>query len=122
MVYLIIDSYTMTAFYYKSITLKYILIQQSSASRLLAPPHHLKSFNPDHESINYIELKKVFYTAPPAKLGFYPKRPIFYPYSTVYIPAPPYTSLFHQLNFRVNDYSPASIYFHTSKCSLYIML
>ena len=66
-----------------------------------APPLHLESFNPHFEGINYIELKRDFYTAPPAKLGFYPQKAYFYPCSTVYIPAPPYISLLHQLNFRV---------------------
>ena len=80
-----------------------MLDSDADAPQTAAPPLHLRCFNPDGESINYIELKRDFYTAPPAKLRFYPQKAYFYPCSTVYIPAPPDISLLHQLNFRVND-------------------
>ena len=61
-----------------------MLDSDADAPQTGAPPHHLRSFNPHFEAINYIELKKDFYTAPLAKQPFYPKRPIFIP-NTTYI-------------------------------------
>ena len=80
-----------------------------------APPAPPESFTSHFSPINYIDLKRDIIDAPPAKSSFYPifltilsQTPLIYPYSTVYIPAPPTLILSFPTKTKVHPPIPPS--------------